>query len=94
MLAPGGNIQCIGASSGEPATFPPYSTVGPAKSLHSFLITSPVASDLASLVRLVASGSLRVPIGWRGPLTRIDDAVTALLRRRVAGKAVLDVAGR
>jgi NADPH:quinone reductase-like Zn-dependent oxidoreductase len=93
ILAPGGNIQCIGASSGQPATFPAYSTVGPAKTISSFLITSPVAPDLASLVRLVAAGSLRVPIAWRGPLTRIEDAVTALLGRQVAGKAVLDVVG-
>lgn len=94
VLAPGGNIQCIGASSGQPATFPAYSTVGPAKSLHSFLITPPVASDLASLVRLVDAGSLQVPIAWRGPLASIDDAVQALLGRRVPGKAVLDLVSR
>jgi NADPH:quinone reductase len=37
-----------------------------------------------------------VPIAWRGPLARIDDAVEALLNRRVPGKAVLDLipAGR
>lgn len=91
VLAPGGNIQCIGASSGMPTTFPPYSTVGPAKTLSSFLITPPVGPDLAALVRLVAAGSLRVPIAWRGPVTRIDDAVAALLGRRVPGKAVLDL---
>ena len=91
LLAPGGNIQCIGASSGAPATFPPYSTVGPAKTLSSFLITSPVGPDLSSLVRLVAAGSLRVPIAWRGPLARIDDAVAELVGRRMPGKAVLDL---
>jgi NADPH:quinone reductase-like Zn-dependent oxidoreductase len=91
LLAPGGNIQCIGASSGQPATFPPYATVGPAKTLSSFLITAPVTTDLASLVRLVAAGNLSVPIAWRGPLARIDDAIAALLGRRLPGKAVLDV---
>jgi len=94
LLSPGGSVQCIGASSGEPTTFPPYSTVGPAKSLSSFLITAPVASDLAALVRLVSDGSLRAPVAWRGPLARIGDAADAMLARRVAGKAVLDLRSR
>jgi NADPH:quinone reductase-like Zn-dependent oxidoreductase len=91
LLAPGGSVQCIGASSGQPATFPAYSTVGPAKTLSSFLITAPVGPDLAALVRLVAAGSLRVPIAWRGPLAKITDAVDALVARRLPGKAVLDL---
>jgi NADPH:quinone reductase-like Zn-dependent oxidoreductase len=91
LLAPGGNVQCVGASSGQPATFPPDAMVGPPKSLTSFLITAPVGPDLESLVRLVAAGSLSVPIGWRGPLTKVEEAATALRERRVAGKAVLDV---
>jgi NADPH2:quinone reductase len=91
LLAPGGNVQCVGASSGQPAAFPPDAMVGPAKSLTSFLITAPVGPDLESLVRLVAAGSLAVPIGWRGPLGKVEDAAAALRDRRVAGKAVLDV---
>lgn len=91
LLAPGGSVQCVGASSGQPATFPPYALVGPAKSLSSFLITAPVAPDLAALVRLVETGALRVPVSWRGPLARVEDAAAALRERRVAGKAVLDV---
>jgi NADPH:quinone reductase-like Zn-dependent oxidoreductase len=88
LLAPGGSVQCIGASSGEPSTFPAYSTVGPAKSLSSFLITAPVAPDLAALVRLVGAGTLRVPIGWRGPLGgRCESAFvgSALPSRRPGG---------
>lgn len=94
LLAPGGNVQCIGASSGQPATFPPYAMVGPAKSLCSFQIIGPVGPDLASLVRLVEEGALQVPIAWRGPLTRIEEAATALRERRVAGKAVLDLVNK
>jgi len=90
LLAPGGSVQCIGWSSGEPATFPPYATVGPAKSLSSFLISAPVGPDLASLVRLVEQGILRVDIAWRGPVARIADAAQAMLGRRLKGKAVLD----
>jgi NADPH2:quinone reductase len=94
LLSPGGNVQCIGASAGQPATFPAHALVGSAKSLASFHLTTPVGSDLESLVRLVADGSLRVAIGWRGPLAKIDEAVAALRERRVAGKAVLDVLTR
>lgn len=94
LLAPGGNVQCIGWSSGEPAVFPPYATVGPAKSLSSFLITPPVGPDLAWLVQLVGQGNLRVPIAWRGPLNRIADAAEAMLNRRLPGKAVLDFVPR
>lgn len=94
LLASGGSVQCIGWSSGEPATFLPYSTVGPAKSLSSFLITAPIGPDLANLVRLAEAGSLRVNISWRGPLARIADAADAMLGRRVSGKAVLDLVTR
>jgi NADPH:quinone reductase-like Zn-dependent oxidoreductase len=93
LLAPGGNLQSIGWTSGEPAVFPPYSTIGPPKSLTSFLNEGSVAADLADLVRLVESGALPVEIGWRGPLERFADAADALRGRRVNGKAVLDVAG-
>ena len=92
LLVPGGSVQCIGWSSGEPATFPPYSTVGPARVLNSFLISGPVGPDLGNLVRLLDEGSLRVNIAWRGPLARIADAVAALRDRRISGKAVFDLA--
>jgi NADPH2:quinone reductase len=94
LLAPGGSVQCVGWSSGEPATFPPYATVGPAKSLTSFLITAPVGPDLATLVRLLAEGRLQVKISWRGPLARIADAVKAMSESGINGKAVLDVVSR
>ncbi|MGH3762475.1 zinc-binding dehydrogenase, partial [Actinophytocola sp.] len=91
LLAEGGNLQSIGWTSDEPAIFPPYSTIGPAKTMTSFINTGPVGADLADLVRLVASGELVVELGWRGPLDRFADAAAALRTRRVAGKAVLDV---
>jgi NADPH2:quinone reductase len=91
LLAPGGNLQSIGWTSGEPAVFPPYSTVGPPKSLSSFLNEGAAGADLATLVRLVANRSLNVEIGWRGPWDRIANAVEVLRGRRLNGKAVLDV---
>jgi NADPH:quinone reductase-like Zn-dependent oxidoreductase len=65
LLAPGGTLQSIGWTSGEPAVFPPYSTIGPPKSLTSFLNEGSVAADLTDLVRLVESGVLPVEIGWQ-----------------------------
>jgi NADPH:quinone reductase-like Zn-dependent oxidoreductase len=91
LLAPGGNLQSIGWASGEPAVFAPYSTIGPPKSLSSFLNQGDAGADLAALVQLVADGSLAVEIGWRGSWDRIAEAVEALRGRRVNGKAVLDV---
>jgi NADPH2:quinone reductase len=91
MLAPGGNLQSIGWSSGEAAVFPPYSTIGPPKVISSFLNQGDAAEDLSTLVRLVADGSLSVEIGWRGPWKQFADAVNLLGGRRVTGKAVLDL---
>jgi len=91
LLAPGGSLQSVGWASGEPAVFPPYSTIGPPKSLTSFVIEGHVDADLAALLHLVASGSLAVEIGWRGPWEDVTGAAEALRGRRVDGKAVLDV---
>ena len=92
LLAPGGTLQSIGWTSGEPAVFSPYSTIGPPKSLTSFLIQADaVGADLAALVGLVADGRLTAQIGWRGSWKRVADAADALRGRRVDGKAVLDV---
>jgi NADPH:quinone reductase-like Zn-dependent oxidoreductase len=93
LLAAGGCVQSIGWTSGEPAAFPPYSTIGPRKSLASFLVGGDIGADLATLVDLVAAGRLAVTIGWRGPWERVADAAEALAARRVKGKTVLDVTG-
>jgi NADPH2:quinone reductase len=91
LLAPGGSLQSVGWTSGEPAVFPPYSTIGPRKSISSFLNQGDAAEDLSTLVRLVANGSLSVEIGWRGPWNHFAEAVDMLRGRRLNGKAVLDV---
>ncbi|MFI1397556.1 zinc-binding dehydrogenase [Streptomyces sp. NPDC020681] len=94
LLAPGGSLQSVGWTSGEPAVFEPYSTIGPAKSLTSFIndLSAPGA-DLAELVRHVADGSLSVDLGWQGPWEDVAEAADALRSRRVRGKAVLRVSG-
>lgn len=91
LLAPRGSLQSIGWASGEPAIFPPYSTIGPPKSLSSFLNQGDTAEELSTLVRLVAEGALGVEIGWRGPWAQFAEAETVLRERRVNGKAVLDL---
>jgi NADPH:quinone reductase len=91
LLAPGGSLQSIGWTSGEPAVFPPYSTIGPPKSISSFLNQGDAAEELSTLVGLVADRSLSVGIGWRGPWKQFAEAAEMLRGRRVNGKAVLDV---
>ncbi|MFE5557183.1 zinc-binding dehydrogenase [Streptomyces sp. NPDC056544] len=91
LLAPGGSVQSVGWTSGEPAVFPPYATVGPAKSLTSFVIEGHAGADLAILAELVAEEALTVEIGWQGSWERFNEAAEALRGRRVSGKAVLQV---
>ncbi|GAA3430645.1 zinc-binding dehydrogenase [Kutzneria kofuensis] len=92
LLAEGGSLQSIGAASGEPTVFPPYSTVGPKRRLEAFMMGVGIGEELAYLVSLLAAGQLDVEIGYRGSWDRADDAIEALLGRKVVGKAVLDVA--
>ncbi|GAA2814724.1 zinc-binding dehydrogenase [Saccharopolyspora taberi] len=93
VLAPGGSVQNIGWTSGEPVEFPPYSlfAIGPSKSLNTFGDVASPAADLAALAGFVAQGRLSPEIGWRGPWDRIAEAADALLGREVRGKAVLEV---
>ncbi|WTW98144.1 zinc-binding dehydrogenase [Streptomycetaceae bacterium NBC_01309] len=93
LLAAGGVLESVGWASDEPATFPPNSIFahGPAKTLRSFGDASRPGPDLAELVDLAERGELDVPIGWQGSWRRVDDAIDALLGRRVAGKAVMRI---
>ncbi|MFJ8588457.1 zinc-binding dehydrogenase [Streptomyces sp. NPDC093595] len=91
LLAPGGSVQSVGWTSGEPAVFPPYATVGPARSLTSFVIEGDAGPDLAVLTELAAEGDLTVEIGWQGSWDSFAEAAEALRGRRVPGKAVLHV---
>ena len=90
-LATGGVLQSIGWASREPAVFPPYGTVGPAKSITSFDSGPALGQDLSYLLSLIEQGKLTVEIGWRGSWTDIDQAIDALLGRKVAGKAILEL---
>jgi NADPH:quinone reductase-like Zn-dependent oxidoreductase len=93
LLKTGGVLQSIGWTSLEPATFPPYATVEPAKSLVSFQAGNGYAPDLEYLLKLVAEGKLTVDIGWRGSWNQFDQAAAALFGRQVTGKAVVEIDG-
>ncbi|MFI6519141.1 zinc-binding dehydrogenase [Spirillospora sp. NPDC050679] len=94
LLAPGGDVQNIGWASGEPAVFAPYSlfSLGPAKTMSTFGDVHEVGPDLATLLGFVVDGRLSPEVDWRGSWDRVTEAAQALLDRRIAGKAVLDVA--
>ncbi|MCG5220106.1 zinc-binding dehydrogenase [Streptosporangium sp. KLBMP 9127] len=93
LLAPGGGVQNIGWASGEPAVFAPYSlfSIGPAKTMSTFGDVHEVGPDLGTLLTFVAAGRLSPEVDWRGSWERVAEAAQALLDRRIAGKAVLDV---
>lgn len=91
LLAPGGSLQSIGWSSREPAVFQPYATVGPAKSLTSFLIGGDLSGDLTTLVALLEAGHLTVDTGWHGSWNDIAEAADAMLDRTLRGKATLAI---
>lgn len=91
VLAPGGVLQSIGWTSGEPATFPVYGTVGQPKSLKSFQAGVGFGPDMEYLLGLVERGKLAVDLGYRGSWREFDAAAEALLGRKVAGKAVVRI---
>lgn len=90
-LAIGGSLQSVGWVSGEPLSLPPYTTVGPAKSLASFYMNLKIGKDMAFLLDLVRKDLLQVDIGWQGPWTRVAEAADALFARKVTGKAILNI---
>jgi len=88
-----GNVQSLGWASGEDAVFGHLGTVGPVgRHIHGFLISEyRVGSYLTALLRWLAEGKLKTEVKWRGDWNQFDQAVAALLDRRLHGKAVLDV---
>jgi NADPH:quinone reductase-like Zn-dependent oxidoreductase len=93
LVEDGGSVQSIGMASNEPTTidFEIERRRGVRKRLEPFTVRAPFAPDLTYLVELLAAGELDPQIGLRTSWTRIADAAEALLGRRIAGKAVLDV---
>jgi len=97
-LIPGGILVSIGGVMGSSATFPPFATALPRKSLVGMgsgwtplLPDETIGADLAYLARLVAARALDPHITWRGPWKQLPDAITLLQNRKISGKAVLRV---
>ena len=77
-------------------TSPPPSTSRPSgcqarEGLEPFTVRTPFGPDLGYLVELLAAGEIDPQIGLRSSWNEVSEAAAALLDRRVAGKAVLDV---
>lgn len=93
-LKDGGLLQTIGGASGLPTTFPSGTLLGdrtrtiiPHRSTdHRY------AKPLSELLKLVEQGKLDLGIKWTGDWSRYDEAAELLLGRKLAGKAVLEVA--
>ena len=97
-VAPEGVVVTFGNSSGAPATFEPrtfYRKGSP--TMRGYLVTHELLAgrigtrELAELVTLVVGGRLDSRIDLRAGWREAPSAISALLERRVAGKAVLTV---
>ena len=91
LLEAGGSVQSVGAAAMQPTVLQPYQTVGAQRRLEAFDMGNGLGADLGFLVALLAEGAVDPQVGWRGSWESIADAAHAVLGRRVAGKAVLDV---
>ncbi|MEV6909773.1 zinc-binding dehydrogenase [Amycolatopsis sp. NPDC051071] len=95
----GGTVVSVGRSAGADSVFPPEAlrpTDGRHdRSIRTFFLLADAATDFSAdltwLAAEVAAGRLDPGITWRGPWTSYDEAATALLDRRLHGKAVLDI---
>ncbi|AJZ85868.2 MULTISPECIES: zinc-binding dehydrogenase [Streptomyces] len=96
-LAAHGTLVSVGHVTGQPETFPFGALYGNEgrhnRSIVTFyLLDRPdIGADLGWLAERVATGDLDPQITWRGGWDRAEEAVTALLDRRLHGKAVLDI---
>jgi NADPH:quinone reductase len=93
LVDDGGSVQSIGMASNQPTTidFEAERQYGVRKRLEPFTVRTPFRPDLVYLVELLAAGDLDPQVGLRLSWDQVSEAAEALLDRRVAGKAVLDV---
>ena len=95
-LAPGALVLAVGSAAREPTTID-YEDVrisvcgARIEAFSVFAAGAGWAGELDYLLRLVEAGALEVQIGWRGDWDRVHEAASALMERRVTGKAVLEV---
>ena len=92
-LGENGLAVAIGKASGENTEidFEAERHAGVRKQIEPFTVRAPFGPDLEYLITLLAAGRIEPQIGWRGSWERVSEAAEALLSRRIAGKAVLDL---
>ncbi|WP_017570060.1 zinc-binding dehydrogenase [Nocardiopsis halotolerans] len=96
-LNAGGTLVALGHVTGQPEHFPLGAFLVDdgrhGRSITTFHLQDgpPPADDLGWLAARIASGDLDPGIAWRGPWAGADEAVAALLERRLRGKAVLEL---
>jgi NADPH:quinone reductase-like Zn-dependent oxidoreductase len=97
-VSPEGVIVSFGNSSGEPATFDPRTFYRKgAPTMLGYFVTYELlrgrtgTSRLAALASLVAEGRLTSKVDLVVPWERATEAVDALMKRRISGKAVLTI---
>jgi NADPH:quinone reductase-like Zn-dependent oxidoreductase len=98
-VAAGGTIINFAATTSEPVSYPTRTLFGgaPRAKVRGLLLfdelrhTGTGSSDLRRLADLIAAGRLDPQIDFVSPWTEANDAIEALLDRRVNGKAVLTV---
>ncbi|GAA3705729.1 zinc-binding dehydrogenase [Nonomuraea antimicrobica] len=97
QLGEGGTLVAVGHSSGDGESFPFGAMFsGPERddrSIVTFMLVfcGGLGRDLTWLARQVADGVLSPQITWRGGWNDASEAVSALVERRLHGKAVLDL---
>lgn len=91
-VAPRGTIVLLGSSSGKKTPIDIYDFIGHegARIVSYLSYAEPApATDLLTLVDLVAAGKLKITIGIQADWTKITDVLAALTDRTFQGKAVL-----
>ncbi|XXY51334.1 zinc-binding dehydrogenase [Sorangium sp. So ce269] len=93
LVERGGSVQSIGMASGEPSTidFEQERRRGGNRRVEVFVVGTGFGPDIAYLASLLERRELDPQIGFRGGFERAAEAAQALLDRRVAGKAVLEL---
>ncbi|WP_433475471.1 zinc-binding dehydrogenase [Spirillospora sp. CA-142024] len=93
LLEPGGVVLSIGWASREPTVidFEEARMRGGHGRIEPFTVSAPFGPGIAYLLHLLERGEMDSQIGWRASWAKVDEAVEALLGRRILGKALLEV---
>ncbi|GAA1535370.1 zinc-binding dehydrogenase [Kribbella lupini] len=93
LLKRGGLALSIGSTGGATTTFDFEAARlrGGQRAVEAFSVSTPFGPDLDHLLGLLVAGQFEPQIGWQGSWHQVDEARTALLTRKLRGKAVLAI---